>query len=87
MEDVFEDHAASLTAPVTDAVALVPDDLADLTHVTRAIFVGVGGDARVVMQSGQTVTLVNLQAGVLYPFRIRRVLATGTTAAGLVGMH
>jgi hypothetical protein len=37
--------------------------------------------------SGDTVTLYNVQAGAVYAVRVRHVLATGTTATGLVGLR
>ena len=87
MEDIFEDHALSLTAPVTHASAIAPNDAAELNQATRAIYVGIGGDLAIEMLDGGALVLTNVQGGVLYPFRIRRVLATGTTAAGLVGVY
>lgn len=87
MTDEFEHHAISLTAPVTASDTITPDDAIDLPHVTRAIYVGVGGTLVVRMQSGDVATLANVQPGVLYPLRVARVLAAGTTAAGLVGLY
>ena len=39
-----------------------------------------------VMVGGDTVTLPGLLPGVQYAVRVRRVLATATTASGLVGL-
>lgn len=86
MQDAFADHAVGLTAPATRPETITPDDNADLAHATRALYVGQGGDVRVRMISGDEVTLVNLQGGILYPLRVVRVFATGTTATGLVGL-
>lgn len=87
MTDIFEDHALSLSSPVTAADAITPDDGADLAHVTRALYVGVGGELSVVMLSGDTVTFSNVSPGMLYPLRLSRVLSTGTTAGALVGLY
>jgi hypothetical protein len=38
------------------------------------------------MVSGATVVFTGMQGGMIYPLRVARVLATGTTAAGLVGL-
>ena len=43
-------------------------------------------DLAVVLKSGDAVTLPALSAGVFYPIRITRVLATGTTATGVKGL-
>lgn len=86
MQDDFADHAIGLSAPATRAEAIVPDDTADLGAVTRALYVGQGGDLRVTMVSGQTLVLANMQGGAIYPLRIRRVHATGTLASDIVGL-
>jgi len=38
------------------------------------------------MLGGETLTFRNLQGGVFYPLRVVKVLATGTTAADIVGL-
>lgn len=87
MKDDFESYTTSLTSPARDADAIVPNDTADLSAVTRAIYVGSAGHLQVQMASGQTITFENVLAGVVYPIRAARVLATGTTAAGLVALQ
>lgn len=87
MKDEFESYTTSLTSPARDADVIVPNDAADLNAVTRAIYVGSAGDLQVQMASGQTVTFENVLAGVVYPIRAARVLATGTTAAGLIALQ
>lgn len=87
MQDDFADHANALTTPATKAEVIAPDDASELAHFTRAIYVGSGGNLSVVMLSGDAVTFSNLQGGVLYPIRVRQVLATGTTAAGILGLR
>jgi hypothetical protein len=49
--------------------------------------VAIGGDVRVTLVSGQTVTLPALAPSVLYPVRVKRVWAAGTTAAGIVALR
>lgn len=87
MKDEFDQYKTGLTSPAREAVALTPDDATDLEDPTRAIFVGGSGNLAVQMISGQTVTFDNIQAGVIYPLRVARVLATGTTATGLLGLR
>ena len=86
MTDTFRRHGRSLTSPPEEAAVIVPDDAADLACVTRAIYVGGGGDLRVRMQGGAEVTFPAVPAGAMLPLRLTRVLATGTTATGLVGL-
>ncbi len=86
MRDDFRSHASGLTSPAERAEAIVPSDAADLPRATRALYVGQGGDVALRFVSGDSVILANLQGGTVYPLRLRQVLATGTTAAGLVGL-
>lgn len=86
MSDAFADHAVGLTAPATRAETITPSDATDLARATRALYVGQSGAVRLRTTGGDEVTLANLQGGVLYPVRAARVLATGTTATGLVGL-
>lgn len=85
MKDTFRTHGRSLTSPPESAAALLPDDAAELACATRAVYVGGGGDLAVRMLGGSLVTLGAVPAGSLLPLRLRAVLATGTTATGLVG--
>lgn len=86
MPDPFKDHSNSLTSPASSAEAIVPNDAADLFNHSRAIFVGAGGSLSVelVDTPGQVVTLQNVIAGMIYPLRVRKVLASGTSATDLV---
>ncbi|WP_456388099.1 spike base protein, RCAP_Rcc01079 family [Profundibacter sp.] len=86
MVDDFSSYMNGLTAPATDAAALIPSDTVALVSVTRAVFVGSAGDLRVTMLSGDVVVLSNVAAGMVYPLRVSHVMATGTTAGGLVGL-
>lgn len=86
MTDTFKTFARSLTSPPENAHAIFPDDAADLPHVTRALYVGGGGDVAVRMMGGGEAVFRNLQAGSLIPIRVERVLAAGTTAGDLVGL-
>jgi hypothetical protein len=84
--DNFHDYSAGLTGPICGGFDILPDDAADIAQVTRAIMVSEVGSVSAVLKSGDVVTLPNLMAGVVYPFRIARVLATGTTATGIKGL-
>lgn len=86
MIDTFRTHSRTLTAPPEAAAEIIPDDAAELACATRALYVGVAGDLRVRMLGGAVVTLTAVPAGSLLPLRLRQVLATGTSAGGLVGL-
>lgn len=84
--DPFATHVDSLTGPVTGGFDITPDDGADLASVTRGLMVSAAGDVAVTFRDGSTVTLPGLSPGVIYPLRVTRVLASGTTATGVKGL-
>ena len=85
--DQFDSYSPSLTGPVTGGFDITPDDATDLTTLPRALMVTGTGDMAVVLKDGATLTLPGLAVGVIYPFRVRRILATGTTATGIKGLY
>lgn len=87
MPDEFASHETGLTSPARGAAPITPSDSVPLPQATRAIYVGQSGDLRLRMASDEVVTLTGVQAGALYPLRAVQVLATGTTAGGLVGLR
>lgn len=82
MVDTFDSHAASITAPPSNAALVSPSDTADLPFVSRAIYVGTPGDVRVMTQGGQDITYKALSGTKI--LRVERVYATGTTAADII---
>ena len=86
MIDMFKTHARSLTSPPEDAASITPGEAGSkLSHVTRALYVGVAGDLALLMQGGATVILRGVPSGSFLPLRVRQVLAAGTSADGIVG--
>ncbi len=58
---------------------VTPSDTVDLTRVTRALWVGVGGDVTVVFaQGGSPVTLKNCSDGQEVHVQVKRVMDTDT---------
>lgn len=80
------DRAASLTSPPLHAFSISPDDSADLARPTRGLMIAGGGDVALVTLGGDTAILPALLPGIQYAIRARRILASGTTATGLVGL-
>lgn len=87
MAEDYSTYHSGLTAPALDANAITPSDSVALTVPARAFYVGGAGNVRVRMVSGAEVTFANVASGAIYPFRITHVLATGTTAAGLIALR
>lgn len=84
-------------AMITDAsgsraIAVTPSDTADLTfpiglNGTKYLYVGASGDVAAITSSGDSVTFKALASGVFHPISIRRVLATNTTATGILAVY
>lgn len=85
--DHFESQSASQTGPILGGFDITPNDGADLSVLTRALMVAGAGDVVAVLKDGTTLTLPGLAAGVIYPIRVSRVNATGTTATGIKGLY
>lgn len=85
--DTFYNSNVGLGSPAVHAFAITKSDSTDLANVTRAIYVGGGGDIALVTVGGETVTLVGALVGWVYNIRATRVLSTGTSATNLVGLY
>lgn len=86
MADKYERQAPGLTSPGIEAFPVAPSNSANLTHVTRALYVGSTGDVRLELVDGSEVTFRAMQAGMMYPLRVRKVFRGGTTADNLIGV-
>lgn len=86
MTDHFSSLHPSLSGPAATGFGVIPDDDVDLPETTRGLYLGSGGDLAVVMLSGTSLVLTNVPGGAILPLRVTRVLETGTTAAGIVGL-
>jgi hypothetical protein len=72
--------------PAEHAEMATPSDTADLVPLPRALYVGVGGDIAIQTLNGTTVPFVGF-AGGFFPVRVKRLLATGTTAASIIALY
>ncbi|MEN1729402.1 MAG: hypothetical protein AAGJ52_13280 [Pseudomonadota bacterium] len=84
--DLFKGVTAGLESPAETLEEISPNDASDLAHVTRALYIGTGGNLRVTAKGGATVTIPNLPSGSVLPIRVSRVHETATTASGLIGL-
>lgn len=50
------------------------------------LYVGTGGNLRVVTASGQTVTFASVLGGTFFPVQVLKVFSTGTSAANIVAL-
>jgi hypothetical protein len=82
----FSTFSTSPLAGAISLVAITPSDVSDTANVLRQIYVGNGGDVRVVDTAGNEVTHINVPQGCyIGPFAVARVKASGTTATNLIG--
>ena len=74
--------------PATKLRAVTPADGTDLPGgICRALFVGTAGDLVLIASEDEDAVLVpSVPAGIL-PVSTKRVLATGTTASGIVALY
>ena len=87
INDPFRNSSDSPSAPAEYCFDIVPDDGADLPRATKALYVGQAGDITLRSIRGDADVLFRaLPAGTILDVRTRAVRATGTTAAGIVGL-
>jgi hypothetical protein len=71
----------------TEGISVTPSNTVDLSiGFCRGILVGVAGSLSVIGTSGVTMTFPTLIAGVVHPICATRILATGTSATGIVAV-
>lgn len=69
--------------------AITPSDVAQLPECTLRIYVGTGGTLAVVMNQDLPSNPVSFTvvSGNFYELAVSQVLATGTSATGLIGLN
>ena len=85
MTDTFENYAPGLDSFGYDCFAITPNDSTDLNPFPRYLYIGGTGNIAVETMAGNTVTFSAHPVG-YFPQRVRKVLATGTTATNIVGI-
>jgi hypothetical protein len=74
----------NMSAPSSEAVEVTPSDSTPVLF--RSLYIGGGGNVRVVPFTGGPVTFHNVPAGTILPIIVVRVNSTGTTATNIVGL-
>jgi hypothetical protein len=75
-------------APDYDGYPVTPSDTVNLSNgPCRALNVTTAGNVAVNLVGGGTATLTGLSAGQIIEVAAQRVLATGTTAAGIFALY
>lgn len=71
----------------SNGVDVTPNDAAAIEPAPRGLWVGTGGDVRVEWIGGNVTTMQNVADGTEISWQVNRVLATGTTATGIVALY
>ena len=82
MIDPFKENTTTMGDPVSNALVVTPDDNTDLPIRPRCFTVQTTGDVAMTFANGTSIT-IQADSGFIYPFRVSRILATGTTAIGV----
>ena len=85
MTEQWQHRAIERDSPATGGVAITPSDATIIDPPFRGLWVGTAGDVAILHLDGTTVTYPG--ASGIMPVSGTKVLATGTTATGIVGMR
>lgn len=86
-KDNFSNSSDSLIAPAQFCFEIAPSDAQELQVVTKAVYVGQGGDVTMLpIDNATDVVFRNVPSGAILDVRASAVRATGTTAADIVGL-
>lgn len=83
MTDFFASYQSGLESPARHLSEITPDDSTDLPVFSRALNVATSGFVTVTTIEGDQGSIF-IAAGGVFPIRVTRIWATGTTATGIV---
>lgn len=74
--------------PASKAEPLTPSDTVVYDYAYRAIYVGTGGTITLIpVENLASVTFENVPDGTILPVSVKKLLATGTSATNIIGLH
>ncbi|MCO5092613.1 hypothetical protein [Bosea sp. (in: a-proteobacteria)] len=82
----YANNAMSAIGPAVMLRAVTPHDSDELEYVTNGIVAGVAGTIAVVALEDASPVALTVIPGQLLPIRARKIMATGTTATGIVAL-
>lgn len=85
--DSFKNLSDSPDFSARKLVEVTPHNSNDLAYTTKALFIGTGGNIVVLAEDDTVAVTLKVTDGQILPVRAKRVLATNTTATGIVGMY
>jgi hypothetical protein len=78
-------YARGINLQSEEAITLATSDSA--TFEPASLYIGTGGDLKVVDSSGNTTIFANVPGGTILPVLVTQVFATGTTASDLISLR
>ena len=88
--DKFSQNEHGVIAPYTRAVTITPSDSTDLVETPRALQIHASTNStpvKVTMAGDSAAVTMNLQTGFIFPLRVSRVWATGTSATIVIALY
>ena len=74
-------------SPACNSVSVTPNDSTELGFLTRALYVGVGGNVSVKLRDDSSaVVFVGVAEGTILPLQVKQVMATNTTATNIIAL-
>ena len=86
MADKFATFGDSPVGPAREAFAIVPHDSNPISPTPKALIIGGAGNIRLQAIDSGAAVIIAVSAGQQLDIRANLVLATGTTATGIVGL-
>ena len=86
MPDKFQNQSDNVDLQARKLLAITPHNDNDLADLPKALYIGTGGTIAIIAADNTTSVSLTVQDGALLPIRAKRVLVTGTTATGIVGL-
>lgn len=84
--DNFSNFPTTPISPARSAFSVTPSDGTDLPHVSRALYIGQGGDISVEMADGDLTVFEAVPNGSILPVRVKQIQSTATTASGIISL-
>lgn len=82
----FNFSKTSIVGPGNSFAAITPHASTDIA-LTRAVYVGVGGDIAAVGADNVPIVFKDVPTGTMLPIRVRRINAVGTDATDMVAIY
>ncbi len=84
--DKFSNFPTTPISPARGGTLVTPNDTSELMQVSRALYVGQGGDVALTLADGDTLVFEAVPSGSILPVRASIVRVTGTTAAAIIAL-